>query len=275
MSDREFEFTDKDFVRVKQFAYDFAGIALNDSKKNLVYNRLAKRIRFLGMNAFNEYLNFAEEQGEAEYVHLINAITTNLTFFFREEHHFNYLAKTVVPMLLKQNQSSKRIRVWSAASSTGEEPYSLAITLKESVPKDWDIKVIASDIDTNVIQTAMSGVYKIDRLKGMTEARKKRWFLKGSGRNDGFVKVKDELKEVIEFMQVNLMNDWPIKDSVDVVFCRNVVIYFDKPTQSKLFDRFANMLPSDGHLFIGHSESLYKICNRFELLGKTIYRKIN
>lgn len=274
MSEREFDFKDQDFGRVKSIVYDFAGIDLNDSKKNLVYNRLSKRIRFLNMKSFSEYLDFVDSQGEAEFVHLINAITTNLTFFFRENHHFDYLAKTVIPGLVASNSSSKKVRIWSAGCSTGEEPYSIAIILKESMPPGWDAKVIATDLDSNVVNTGQMGVYKMDRLKGVSEERKKRWFLKGSGSQQGFVKVKTELQDIIEFGQLNLMNDWPLKDSIDVIFCRNVVIYFDKPTQTKLFNRYADRLPDNGHLFIGHSESLYKVSDRFELLGQTIYKKV-
>lgn len=274
MQEREFDFSDQDFGRIKKIVYDYAGIDLNESKKNLVYNRLAKRIRFLNQNSFKEYIDYVERIGKEEFVHLINAITTNLTFFFRENHHFEFLADTVIPELLKKNSASKKIRVWSAGCSTGEEPYSIAIVLKEAVPAGWDAKVIATDLDSNVVQTATDGVYAIDRLKGVTEARKKRWFMKGKGAMEGKVKVKKELQEVIQFGQLNLMEDWPIRDAIDVIFCRNVVIYFDKPTQSRLFDRYAERLPMGGHLFIGHSESLYNVCDRFELLGKTIYKRI-
>lgn len=274
MEDREFNFQDKDFSRVKKMVYEFAGIDLNDSKKNLVYNRLSKRIRMLDTASFQAYLDYVEAQGEAEFVHLINAITTNLTFFFRENHHFEYLKNTLLPMLIKDNAASKKIRVWSAGCSTGEEPYSLAIILKEAVPSNWDAKVLATDLDTTVVDTARKGVYAIDRLKGVSEERIKKWFLKGKGGQDGFVKVKPELQSMIDFGQINLMNDWPIKDTIDVIFCRNVVIYFDKPTQAKLFNRFADLLPNHGHLIIGHSESLYKVCDKFDLLGQTIYKKI-
>lgn len=273
MTEHEFDFNEQDFARVKKMVYDFAGIDLNDSKKSLVYNRLSKRIRFLGLSSFKAYLDYVVEQGESEFVHLINAITTNLTFFFRENHHFEYLADTVIPKLIKENQKTKKIRIWSAGCSTGEEPYSLAIVLKETVPADWDARVIATDLDTNVVETGQAGVYKDDRLKGVSESRKKRWFLKGTGSMQGWIKVKPELQEIIDFGQINLMNDWPIKEKLDVIFCRNVVIYFDKPTQSKLFDRYANQMADSGYLFVGHSESLYKVCNRFELLGKTIYQK--
>lgn len=274
MSGHEFDFNDQDFARVKSMVHDFAGIDLNESKKSLVYNRLSKRIRVLGKSSFKSYLDYVAKQGDDEFVHLINAITTNLTFFFRELHHFEYLANTVIPKLIKNNAQTKRIRIWSAGCSTGEEPYSLAIVLKETVPADWDVRVIATDLDTNVIETGRAGVYKKDRLKGISEERKKRWFLKGSGSMQGWVRTKPELQEMIEFGQVNLMNEWPtIKERLDVIFCRNVVIYFDKPTQSKLFDRFADQLVAGGHLFVGHSESLYKVCDRFELLGKTVYKR--
>lgn len=272
-SNREFNFQENDFKRVQKIVYDFAGIDLNDSKKNLVYNRLSKRIRFLEQNSFNEYLNYVEQVGEEEFVHLINAITTNLTFFFRENHHFEYLANTIIPELLKKNVASKKIRIWSAGCSTGEEPYSIAIVLKESVPAGWDAKVVATDLDTNVINTGRTGVYPVDRLKGVSDARKKRWFLKGSGAQEGLAKVKPELQHSIEFGQLNLMDEWHHKAQIDVIFCRNVVIYFDKPTQSRLFNRYADLLPNNGHLLIGHSESLYKVCDRFDLLGQTIYQK--
>jgi len=275
MNEREFDFKDKDFNRVKTIVYDYAGIDLNESKKNLVYNRLSKRIRFLNMQTVSEYLDFVEAQGEAEFVHLINAITTNLTFFFRENHHFEYLINTVIPGLVSQNSAKKKIRIWSAGCSTGEEPYSIAIALKEAVPMGWDAKVIDTDLDSNVVNTGQRGVYKDDRLKGVSEERKTRWFLKGSGSQEGYVKVKPELQDIIEFGQLNLMDEWPLKDAIDVIFCRNVVIYFDKPTQSKLFNRYADRLPNNGHLFIGHSESLYKVCDRFELLGQTIYKKLH
>lgn len=270
---REFEFNDNDFQKIRKIVYDYAGIDLNDSKKNLVYNRLSKRIRFLGQQSFAEYIKYVEAIGEEEFVHLINAITTNLTFFFRENHHFEFLQNQVIPELIKNNAVSKKIRIWSAGCSTGEEPYSIAIILKESVPAGWDAKVIATDLDTNVVNTGKAGVYDIDRLKGVTEERKKRWFLKGTGSQAGLARVKPELQQIIEFGQINLMDEWPLKSGVDAIFCRNVVIYFDKPTQAKLFNRYADLLPEHGHLFIGHSESLYKVCDRFELLGQTIYRK--
>jgi len=274
-SQQEFSFTETDFNRVRSVVHAHAGIHLADSKQNLVYNRLARRLRVLGFDDFQSYLAYVEGPGhDEEFTHLINAITTNLTFFFRENHHFEFLTQELFPALLKKNADTRKVRIWSAGCSTGEEPYSLAIVAKESFPAGWDVRIDASDLDTNVIDTGREGVYSIEALKGVTQDRVKRWFLRGSGANAGMVKVKPDLKEIIRFQQVNLMNDWPWNESFDIVFCRNVVIYFDKPTQQRLFARYHQALKSDGHLFIGHSESLYKVSEQFKLLGKTIYQKI-
>ncbi len=272
---QEFDFTKADFDRVRRIVYDHAGIALADSKQNLIYNRLSRRLRSLNFHDFNHYLSYVEGAGhDEEFTHLINAVTTNLTFFFREEHHFEYLSQQLFPSLLKSNAANKKVRIWSAGCSTGEEPYSIAIVAKEAFPSDWDVQVHASDLDTNVINTAKAGVYQIEALKGVSADRVKRWFLKGTGQNEGMVRVKPELQNIIHFQQVNLMRDWPWKEGFDIIFCRNVVIYFDKPTQQKLFMRYHQLLSDQGHLFIGHSESLYKVSEQFKLLGKTIYQKI-
>ncbi len=274
-SQQEFSFTESDFNRVRTVVHAHAGIHLADSKQNLVYNRLSRRLRLLGFEDFQSYLSYVEGEGkEDEFTHLINAITTNLTFFFRENHHFEFLTQELFPALMKKNADTRKIRIWSAGCSTGEEPYSLSIVAKEFFPAGWDVRIDASDLDTNVINTGKEGVYSIEALKDVAQERVKRWFLRGSGDNSGMVKVKSELKEVIRFQQVNLMNDWPWNESFDVIFCRNVVIYFDKPTQQRLFARYHHALKSDGHLFIGHSESLYKVSEQFKFLGKTIYQKI-
>jgi chemotaxis protein methyltransferase CheR len=274
-SQQEFSFTESDFNRVRTVVHAHAGIHLADSKQNLVYNRLARRLRTLGFDDFQSYLSFVEGKGkDEEFTHLINAITTNLTFFFRENHHFEYLQQELFPALMKKNADTRKVRIWSAGCSTGEEPYSLAIVAKESFPAGWDVRIDASDLDTNVINTGKEGVYSIEALKGVAQERIKRWFWRGSGANGGMVKVKPELQELIRFQQVNLMLDWPWSESFDIIFCRNVVIYFDKPTQQRLFARYHQALKTDGYLFIGHSESLYKVSEQFKLLGKTIYQKI-
>lgn len=269
----EFHYTERDFQRVQRVVYDFAGINLTEGKKNLVYNRLAKRIRFLEFNSFEQYLNHVEAVGEEEFVHLINAITTNLTFFFRENHHFEFLAQQALPELMKKNHASKKIRIWSAGCSVGMEPYSIAITVKEVMPPGWDVKILATDLDSQVLAEGQRGVYKLEHLKGMDEKRIKRWFKRGTGANEGMVKIIPEAADIIEFKQLNLMQDWPLKESMDIIFCRNVVIYFDKPTQRKLFARYAKQLHSQGYLIIGHSESLYEVSDEFNLLGRTIYQK--
>lgn len=276
MSEREFKYTEKDFQCVRKLVIEHAGISLSDAKKDLVYSRLSKRIRTLGLSGFTEYCEFLQQGHEDELVNFVNAITTNLTSFFREKHHFEYLKNNVMPRLLRENANSKRIRIWSAGCSTGEEPYSLAITVREAMKgtHGWDVKILATDLDTNVIDKAKKGIYAKERVEGLDSSVVRKWFRKGSGAQSGFVKVAPELQELITFKQLNLMHQWPMKGKFDVIFCRNVVIYFDKPTQKVLFERYANILTGEGMLFIGHSETLFKVSTQFKLIGNTIYRKI-
>lgn len=272
---REFEFTDKHFEILRKLVREHTGIALSDIKKELVYGRLARRLRKLNLQNFDSYLKLVKQDGNDELGNFVNSVTTNLTSFFRENHHFEYLQTTLLPMLMSRRQDTRRIRIWSAGCSTGQEPYSIAMVVRETVPhvENWDIKILATDIDTNVLNTARQGVYELGKIEGVSKNRLKRWFLKGRGENAESVKVRSELHELISFRQLNLLNDWPMSGTFDVLFCRNVVIYFDKDTQRILFDRFANKLKEDGYMFIGHSESLFKVTDRFELLGKTIHRK--
>lgn len=272
---RDFDFTDNDFNKVRNLVKNHTGISLSDAKKDMVYSRLTRRLRKLGIKRFADYCKLVEGGDDEELIQFTNAITTNLTSFFREDHHFKYLENTLIPSIIKSNQDERKIRIWSAGCSTGEEPYSLAITLKESVPRPdtWDIKILATDLDSNVLTTASNGIYTSDRINGLSNSRKSRWFLKGKGENSGTVRVRPELQEIISFKQLNLLNEWPHKGPFDFLFCRNVVIYFDKDTQKVLFDRYANILKPDAHLFIGHSESLFKVSDRFKLLGQTIYQK--
>ncbi len=272
-SQGEFKFTEKDFRFIVKYIAEHAGIVLSDAKRDLVYGRLVRRLRALRLSTFSEYCDLLIQDNEVELEHFVNALTTNLTSFFREPHHFDYLQQTVFPHLLKTKQK-KEIRIWSAGCSTGEEPYGIAIAAAESVPADWDIQILATDLDSNVVAKAQQGIYNLDRVEGIENARLKRWFRKGSGSNAGKVKVSSELQELITFHQLNLLHQWPMKTLFDIIFCRNVVIYFDKETQKVLFDRYANQLVSDGHLFIGHSETMYKVCDRFSLLGHTIYQRI-
>lgn len=274
-SDREFEFTNSDFEKIRDFVKENTGIVLSEAKKNLVYGRLSRRLRQLNMSSFRDYLNYVHNDNQNELGNFINAITTNLTSFFRENHHFEYLKSTVLPSLMKTNALNKRIRIWSAGCSTGEEPYSLAMTLMEAIPniQSWDVKILATDLDTNVLAHGERGVYDLERINGLSEARKKKWFRKGKGEHQGSVKVAADLRSLITFRQLNLMNNWPMNGPFDFMFCRNVVIYFDKPTQRILFDRYANVLRPDGHIFLGHSESMFKVSDRFQLIGNTIYQR--
>jgi len=271
---REFVYTREDFDVLRKISNSHSGIIVTDDKFDMFYSRLSKRIRMLGLKNFKEYCVYLDENQDIEFTEFINAITTNLTAFFRENHHFEYVRDIIIPELIKRNHSSKEIKVWSAGCSTGEEPYSIAMTLLENTPPDWAIKILATDLDTNVLQTAASGIYSDDRVSGLSEKRLKRWFKKGKGANSNKVKVKPELQERIRFKQLNLMNEWPMKGYFDFIFCRNVIIYFDRETKENLVNRYSSYLANGSHLLIGHSESLHKIETDFDLIGNTIYRKV-
>lgn len=272
---REFDFTDKDFNCIRGLVRQHAGINLSDAKRDMVYSRLARRLRQLGFATFKQYTDLLQEEPQGEIVQFTNAITTNLTSFFREAHHFEFLAGTILARIIQEKQRARRIRIWSAGCSTGEEPYSIAITVRETLPANsgWDVKILATDLDSDVLAVAREGVYGAERVKDLSSARLQCWFAKGTGTQEGKVKAAPELQRLITFKQLNLMGEWPMHGSFDVIFCRNVVIYFDKPTQRVLFERFADLLVDQGHLIVGHSESLFKVTSRFELLGNTIYRK--
>lgn len=273
----EFEFADQDFQRIRRIINEIAGISLAEGKRELVYSRLSRRLRQLGLRRFDEYCRLLETGGEdnPELGEFVNALTTNLTSFFRESHHFDFLGKELLPALIRERSlSNRRIRIWSAGCSTGEEPYSIAMVVRETLPAvGWDVKILATDLDSNVLATADRGVYDANRVKDLSEVRLRRWFQKGRDAQSGQVRVAPELRDLIVFRRLNLMLDWPMSGPFDVIFCRNVVIYFDKPTQRVLFERFADLLAERGHLFVGHSESLFKVTDRFVPLGKTIYRR--
>lgn len=273
---REFRFTDKDFIYIRKLVAEKTGIHLSEAKRDMVYSRLSRRLRTLNLDRFDRYCELLKDDKHDEMVQFINAITTNLTAFFRENHHFEYLKNTVLPGLFR-TKADKRIRIWSAGCSTGEEPYSIAVIVKELARSHpgWDIKILATDLDTNVVQKASSGIYSMQRVNGISKERLHNYFQKSSDIKTDEIRVARELRELITFKQLNLMHDWPMKGPFDVIFCRNVVIYFDKNTQRKLFDRYANLLSDDGHLFIGHSESLFKVSDRFKLIGGTMYQKIS
>jgi chemotaxis protein methyltransferase CheR len=271
----QYEYNDVHFEKFKKLVAINAGISLSDAKRELVYGRLARRLRKLQIDNFDDYYDLLESDTGDELVNFVNSITTNLTSFFREEYHFEYLANTVLPELIKKNAASKKIRIWSAGCSTGEEPHSIAMTVRETIPEhaNWDIKILATDIDSEVLSKAASGIYTEERTSGISAPRLKKWFQRNKGEYQNNLKIKPELQELITFRQLNLMKKLPITGQIDVLFCRNVVIYFNKDTQRELFEKYANVMPMGAHLFIGHSESLFKVSERFALLGKTIYQK--
>lgn len=271
--DREFKFTFDDFNFLRTLSNRYSGIQVPDERFDMFYSRLSKRVRKLGLRNFKEYCQYLDENPELEFTEFINAITTNLTAFFRENHHFDYLRDTVIPELLVRNKHTQTIRAWSAGCSSGEEPYSIAITLLEQVPANWDIKLLATDLDTNVLKTATEGVYTLERIQDIPEARLKRWFMCGKGAQSGLVKVSPQLQKIISFKQLNLMQEWPMKGPFDFIFCRNVLIYFDRETKIMLAKRYAQILADKSWLFIGHSESLNQLSTELELVACTSYRK--
>lgn len=265
--EREFHFSEKDFQRVRKLIYKHAGISLSNAKGDMVYSRLARRLRLVNQSSFNEYLDQLEASNdEREWEAFTNCLTTNLTSFFREAHHFPILQEHL-------RQIKQPITIWCSASSTGEEPYSIAMaacevfnTLKPPV------QIIASDIDTNVLKTAAQGVYAMERIEKMDPALCKKYLLRGAGANAGFVRVRDELRQMIQYMPLNLLDEkWPLTGSFDVIFCRNVMIYFDKATQATILNRFAPLMKPDGLLFGGHSENFLYVVDAFKLRGKTVY----
>jgi len=272
---KEFPFTDKDFQFIQTLVAERTGIVLTEIKRTMVYSRIARRIRHCGVSTFEEYCQLLKAGDESELISFTNAITTNLTSFFREPHHFDYLANTVLPELEK-TKKDKRIRIWSAGCSSGEEPYSIAMTVQDYFAhKDgWDIKILASDLDFDMVDRASRGVYNADRVTGLDKKHLQKYVKKGKGDLQGSVKMDRRLMDMITFKQLNLLHEWPFKGPFDFMFCRNVVIYFNKETQKELFDRYADHLPENAPLFIGHSESLFKVTDRFKSMGQTIYRKV-
>jgi len=257
---REFKFTQDDLSKLCQLIMDYAGITMSHSKEDMLYGRISRRVRKMGMQTFSQYIDYLEDNPDGEEIGLfVNAITTNLTAFFREEHHFDYLKKTLLPELMEHHKIDHRIRIWSAGCSSGEEPYSIAMTVAETMPTGWDVKILATDLDTDMVAHAASGVYEKKRVEGISDGRVRRWFSQNRNQPD-MVKVKTTLQDMITFKQLNLMHDWPMHGPIDMVFCRNVIIYFDAPTKRKLMSRYADLLAPHGRLFLGHSESLLNIC---------------
>ncbi|WP_390345942.1 CheR family methyltransferase [Variovorax boronicumulans] len=263
----EFHFTDHDFSRIRTLIHRRAGIALGEQKRQMVYSRLSRRLRELQLPAFAPYLDRLEARHDGdEWQLFINALTTNLTSFFREAHHFPTLADHV-------RKRPGPVTVWCAAASTGEEPYSIAITLMEALgERAGSARVIASDIDTAVLAKAATGVFTTEQVRRLSPERLRRFFNKGTGTNAGKVRVRPEVATLVKFSRVNLLDSaWSVKEPVDAIFCRNVMIYFDKPTQKKVLDRFAPLLKPGGLLFAGHSENASLVNPAFRPLGQTVY----
>ncbi|WP_257169954.1 protein-glutamate O-methyltransferase [Bradyrhizobium sp. SRS-191] len=269
----QYALEDKDFRKLSKLVMDTAGIVLSERKRAFIHGRLGRRLRVLGLSNFSQYCRLLETSGgDDELRNFINAVTTNHTNFFREAHHFDYLARVILPALATDNALTERVRIWSAGCSTGEEPYSIAMTVAAGprVLMDWDLKILATDLDTNVTAHAAQGIYELDRTTSIPDAYRKRF----TRMRDGNVVMNDEICDLITFANLNLLGPWPMSGPFDVIFCRNVVIYFDKPTQMRLFDRYADLIKPDGWLIIGHSENLLGVTDRFELVGRTIYRRI-
>ena len=265
---REYTFTQTDFERIKKLIYKHAGISLSSSKQNMVYSRLARRVRANGLNSFHEYLNFLENGNPAEWEAFTNALTTNLTAFFREQHHFPILEKHV-----EQRKNQKKIQLWCSASSTGEEPYSMAMAMVQAFKTFTPpVHILATDLDTNVLAKAQLGIYPLEKLEKIPKEKLREYFLKGKGHHAGSARVRPELRNMITFRQLNLLdNNWPIRGPFDAIFCRNVMIYFDKPTQYKILKKFVPLLAPDGLLFAGHSESFQHAIDLFKLRERTVY----
>ena len=264
---REFIYTRADFVKIRELIYRHAGITLAEAKQQLVYSRLARRLRELDLKKFSDYIALLRP-GAPEWQLFTNALTTNLTAFFREHYHFPVLAAHV------QKIQRRPIRLWSAASSTGEEPYSMAMTMVDAFDSfTAPVRILASDLDTHVLETAASGIYPLDRIDKISLAQKKRFFRRGAGQNLGKARVVPELQKLIEFQQINLLDShWDIDCKFDAIFCRNVMIYFDKKTQRELIEKFLRVLQPDGLLFTGHSESFFHVGDLIAPIGKTVYR---
>lgn len=272
-----FELKESDFEKIRKIVYEQCGINLNDGKRELVKARLGKRLRYGKFKSFGDYCHYVTtEEGTDELVAMIDSISTNLTSFFREGSHFVRLSYVITSILEKAGSHGYRqkFNVWSAGCSTGEEPYSLSITIKEAAGiKPFDFKIIATDISTKVLQIAESAIYPAEKVRCISMPMLKKYFQIGSGKSEGYYRIKKDIKDTVEFRRFNLMHKFPSDLNFDVIFCRNVMIYFDKRTQSTLIDKFYDCLKSGGHFFIGHSESLTGLRHRFNYVEPSVYHK--
>jgi chemotaxis protein methyltransferase CheR len=269
LGDAEFEF-------IRHVVAENAGIVLGPNKRQLVQGRLARRLRELALRSYQEYCEHVRSSGPEELVGLINALTTNVTAFYREKHHFDALAEYMLPEAMSRNAGSRRLRIWSAGCSTGEEPYCVAMTAADVLPSNasWDLKILATDIDSDVISFAQQGVYPLDRVASLPPERLRTCFQKGTGEQAGKAIIKPHLRTAVTFRVLNLLHNWPMHGPFDVIFCRNVMIYFDQTTRERLINRLAQMLAPGGYLCIGHAESIHHVGAPVQLVGRTIYRSV-
>jgi len=271
------ELTDGEFQKISRLVYDQCGINLSDGKKELVKARLGKRIRTGSFRSFKEYYQYIlNDESGREMIHLLDSISTNYTFFFREQKHFDCLRLEILPeMINRKKNDRKKFRFWSAACSSGEELYSIAMTLLEAIenPFVWDISILGTDISTKVLKTADSGIFHKERVQSIPASLVKKYFLKGENEREGYVKVKDEVKRLVQLRRLNLMEPFSFSERFDCIFCRNVMIYFDKRTQADLVNRLYGCLEAGGFLLIGHSESLTGIEHPFRYVKPSIYKK--
>lgn len=272
---REFDLGDREFRYLASLLSQETGIVLSEHKRQMVSGRLVKRLRALGMGSFTEYCKLLEGPERADEIeHVVNAITTNITHFFREAHHFKFLRDHVLAPRLREKPRRPKVRIWSAGCSSGEEPYSIAMVMADILKpaEAWDALVLATDIDTNMLARGSAGIYDAEAARHIPETYRKR-FLRRLHNEPGRVQMGDDLRRLIRFRHLNLLQRWPMKNRFDAIFCRNVAIYFDKPTQRALFNRYADMLNPGGVLYLGHAESLIGVTDRFEVAEKTVYRK--
>jgi len=266
---REFAFTNGDFQRISKLIYEHAGISLAPTKQEMVYSRLARRLRVHGLSTFSDYLVLLDHRDSEEWESFVNALTTNLTSFFREPHHFAELTR----FLERHQPSNAAVNIWCSAASTGEEPYSLAMTAVDAYGSFTPpVTVVATDLDTSALEKAAAGIYSDERVAKLRHDQLQRFFVKGTGTRAGSVRVRKELRDLVTFRQLNLLDtQWPVRGPFDAIFCRNVMIYFDKSTQRKVLEKFAPLLAHDGLLFAGHSESFLHSADLFHLRGNTVY----
>ncbi|TAK73687.1 MAG: protein-glutamate O-methyltransferase CheR [Gammaproteobacteria bacterium] len=265
----------KNFQQLAKVAHDYAGIVLDNNKQHFIYNRLFKRLHKLNLSDLDTYCALIATGDRHELDAFINAITTKVTYFFREKFHFDYLSEVILPHLIKTKKNTHKIRIWSAGCASGEEAYSIAMVVYDMLPQNqlWDVKILATDIDSDSLVIARKAVYAASTIEHLDREQKKRWFLKGSAQNEGMIAVRPEIKNLVHFKHLNLINSWPMRGTFDIIFCRNVAIYLSKETQQTLFNKFRNYLPIGAFLIIGQAETLYQSSDCYTLIKNSIYQR--